>query len=770
MSADQQNWVEPPHVEVPKAIRDQIGEPAFLAETLVRRGITDAQRLREFLDSSQYVPADPDALPDLPKAVDRIEHAVSIGETIGVWGDFDVDGQTATSLLVQTLQFLGAKVKFFIPNRERDSHGVALPALETFLASGVDLVLTCDTGISAHDAVSFAGERGIDFIITDHHSLPDTLPPAVAVVNSQRLAPGAPLAPLCGVGCAYKLAEALLVRSGNAAKANELLDLVALGTVADLALLTGDNRFLVQRGLESMRVSPRPAIEAILELSNVSPDQITEEQISFIIAPRLNALGRLDDANPAVPFFLAKSLAEARPMAARLEGLNARRKLLCDQVFQAAQAQLERDHSLLEHPVVLLGHPAWPGGVLGIVASRLTEIYHKPFILLTTPPGQHARGSARSIEGVNITHAISGAQHLLNSFGAHPMAAGLSLDPGKITEVHRLIDSSVRSQQSQEHQPAARLVIDAYLPFDELSLEMVTSLDRLAPFGPGNPGLILAARNLALQSHVQFGKNNEHLQLIVEDAHGSSQKVVWWQGTGLPLPQDRFDMAYTVRASNYRGQPMVQVVWVGFRNIMESVTLRKQHAVRDIVDYRNELDPSAKLAVWKNDPQTLIFAEGDQPQLSKAVDRNHLVSKQNLVVWTTPSGREELQALLDIVNPQKVIWYGIHPGSDQLMPFLTRLTGLVRYVMKARNGMTTISELAAATAQRERTVSAGIAWLAARGYITAETVDTAVQITSGGSADPDLVNHIEQDITYLLSETAAFRSYCQKIDLKLLIS
>ena len=769
MNEEGSRWIEPPSVEVPHSILNQIGEPRFLAEALVRRGFLDGQRLREFLDPNLYKPARPDALPDLRKAADRIESAVKSGETIGVWGDFDVDGQTATALLVQTLQDLGAKVKYFIPIRERDSHGVALPALVSFLNTGINLVVTCDTGISAHEGVNLARERGIDFIITDHHTLPETLPAAFAVVNSQRLAPGEALSPLCGVGCAYKLAEELLVRANRTGKANDLLDLVALGTVADLALLTGDNRFLVQRGLEQLRRSPRPAIEAILEMANVSPEQITEEQISFIIAPRLNALGRLDDANPAVPFFLARSLAEARPMAARLEALNARRKLLCDQVFQAAQAQLERERSLLEHPVILLGHPAWPGGVLGIVASRLSEIYLKPVILLTTPPGEPARGSARSIEGVNITRAISNAQQLLNNFGGHPMAAGLSFDAGKMTEVHHLIDDDVRQQQSQVQFPTTRLVIDAFIPLEKLTLEMVESLDRLAPFGPGNQPLTLATRNLSLLSQVHFGKNNEHLQLIVEDSTGRTQKVVWWQGAGLPLPDGRFDMAYSVRASNYRGQQTVQVEWGGYRIIEESISLHKQRPVQHIEDHRNELDPSSSLAAWINEPNTILFAEGDHPYRHSAVDRNHLVAAQNLVIYSIPPGRDELQAILDTVAPQQVIWFGINPGDDQFSPFVTRLTGLVRYAIKSRQGQTTISELAAATAQRDRTVAAGLAWLAARGYVTAEITDTQVQLSTGGNANPDFTNQLEKDVTYLLRETAAFRAYCQKIDLKLLI-
>ncbi len=762
-------WIDPPAVDVPQAVRDQIGDPLFLAEALVRRGFTDSQRLQKFLDPALYTPAPPGDLPDLAKAADRIESSIHQGELIGVWGDFDVDGQTATTLLVQTLQTLGANVRYFIPNRERDSHGVALPALATFLDTGIDLVITCDTGISANAAVNFATKRKVDFIITDHHTLPEALPAALAVVNPQRLPPGEALSPLCGVGCAFKLAEELLVRANRSEQADDLLDLVALGTVADLAILTADNRYLVQRGLERLRRSPRPAIEAILELSDSPPAQITEELISFIIAPRLNALGRLDDANPAVSFFLAKSLSEARPMAARLEALNARRKLLCDQVFQAAQAQIQRDRSLLEHPVLMLGHPTWPGGVLGIVASRLTELYLKPVILLANPPGEPARGSARSIEGVNITQAITNAQPLLNSFGGHPMAAGLSLDSAKISEVHYLIDNAVRQQQTQEQTTAVSLVIDAFVSLDQLNLDLVKSLDRMAPFGPGNRALILVSHNLALQSQASFGKSGEHLQLLVEDASGTVQKVVWWQGAGSPLPESRFDLAYTVRSSNYRGKNAVQVEWGGFRIIPESIPMRQQRPLKQILDHRNELDPNDALKPWLAAPDTLIFAEGGNTYPQSSVDRSHLSAAANLVIWSIPPGRDELQAVLDTVAPHQVIWFGVNSGDDQLTPFLTRLTGLVRFAIKSRHGKATILELAAATAQREKTVKAGLAWLAARGFINTEIDEMQVCLSSGGKANADQASQLEKDITYLLGETAAFRNYCQKTDLNLLL-
>ncbi len=763
------HWVEPAPVDVPPAIRELAGGPAFLAEALVRRGLSDPLRLKAFLDPHFYQPSDPANLPDLSVAADRLEQAIQQGEQIGVWGDFDVDGQTATTLLVQALSSLGAKVSYYIPVRARESHGVGLAPLGGFLASGVQLVLTCDTGITAHDAVVLARDKQVDFIITDHHTLPEILPSALAVVNPQRLPGNSPLAALCGVGCAYKLAEELLHRAGRAGEAAALLDLVALGTIADLALLAGDNRYLVQRGLESMRTAPRPAIQVMLELAEIAYAQLSEEQVSFTLAPRMNALGRLDDANPAVPFLLSSSIAAARPMAARLEALNARRKLLCDQVFQAAQAQISRDRSLLDHPVLLLSHATWPSGVLGIVASRLNDLYRRPVVLIASPPGELARASARSVEGIHITQAISSASALLASFGGHPMAAGFSLDPARIPDFQRALDQAV-AQQAARKAPVAELVIDAIVPLDSLNLQMVDALDQLAPFGPGNPPLVLASHDLALQSQLVFGKNGEHLRLIVEDSSGISQKVIWWQGAGSPLPEGRFDLAYSVRASNYMAQRTIEVEWITARTIPESLPLRLQRTIQTIQDERGCLDPDAALAPYLEMADCLVYAEGEHTLRGKSAGRTKLTPAAALVVWTSPPGRVELQSLLDLVAPSRVVWFGIPSAVDQPAAFLTRLTGLVQFAIKKRQGGVQIEELGSACAQRLRTIRLGIAWLAARGHLTVQSDhDHEIMLSANGTADLAAAARIARDLEAILRETAAYRAYCQQVELRLIL-
>jgi single-stranded-DNA-specific exonuclease len=295
-------WMEPEPVQFSVELLQAAGNDPILAEALTRRGILNPGQAAAFLDPSKYCPAMPQEIPDMDIAVQRLSQAIASGEIIGVWGDFDADGQTSTSILYASLQILGARVEYYIPVRARESHGVSLPALESFLKRGVTLILTCDTGVTAHDAVDFGRKSGVDFIITDHHTLPPVLPDAVAVVNPQRLPEDHPLRPMCGAGTAFKLAEALFDHYDRKAEASQFLDLAAIGTIADLAILSGDNRYLVQTGLEQIRRNPRPAIKVLLDQADINYAQLSEEHISYIVAPRLNALGRLADANPAVSF------------------------------------------------------------------------------------------------------------------------------------------------------------------------------------------------------------------------------------------------------------------------------------------------------------------------------------------------------------------------------------------------------------------------------------------------------------------------------------
>jgi single-stranded-DNA-specific exonuclease len=767
------NWIETPPVPLTTELAEFVGGHPLVGQTLVRRGICTPQSARAFLDPNAYSPSPPEDLPDLEQAVHRIEDAIRKGEKIWVWGDFDVDGQTSTTLLVQSLRILGADPGYHIPIRALESHGVNIPNLEPILEAGADLLLTCDTGITAHAALAYAKSRDLAVIVTDHHTLSDSLPPALACVNPRRLPENHPLGTLPGVGTAFKLAEALLKRAGKETEVESLLDLVALGIVADVALQTGDTRYLLQRGLQVLRRAARPGLRAIYDLAELEAAHISEEHIGFILAPRLNALGRLDDANPAVELFSTQDPGRARVLAVHLEGLNARRQLLTSQVLGAAQKQIEQDRTLLDTPVLVLSHPEWPAGVVGIVASELVERYQRPVILLCTPPGEPARGSARSVEGIDITSAIATQQSYLQGFGGHPMAAGLSLLAENIPAFRRGLARAVeKAFHSMGGAQVSGLSIDGEIRLDEVTLDLVADFERLAPFGAGNPPLVLAAHALNIISHSLIGRDQTHRLITLQDSEGNAQKVVWWGGAAWPVPEGRFDLACTLRASNFRGQRELQVEWVDHRLLVETA-IELSRPQRILLDYRSQAHPRPLLDELYAAGSIAVWAEGELQGTVQGQDRFNLAPASILAIWTTPPGSDELQTALSQVDPQKIVVFGIDPGASRPEEFLKRLAGLVKFELNRVNAprcQTSVARLAVATAQRTTAVLAGLAWLQARGMIHIIDLNAEEATLEYGTGSPQADSAVSlAELKSILDETAAFRRYFGRTDIHLLL-
>lgn len=760
-------WIDPQPVRVDARLLDFVQGKTGLAEALTRRGITTPELARPFLDPAHYLPCAPAELPDLTQTADHIDRAVLRGETILVWGDFDVDGQTATAILVSALRTIGANVRYYIPVRERESHGVQPDRLAALLDAATRVVLTCDTGVSAHDTALIARQHGVDFLITDHHTLPEELPDAAAIVNPQRLDTGHPLRPLSGAGVAYKLAEELLGRRGMLA--TNLLDLAALGTVADQAPLIAENRYLVQRGLERMQSTDRLALLALCETAEIDPANVSEEHIGFALAPRLNAIGRLGDAAPVVEFLLTSDPTFARVTAAQLDGLNAERKLLCDRVYQSALALIGENTRWLDLPALVLAQPDWHPGVVGIVASRLVEIFARPVVLLVAPPDQPLRGSARSITGVNLIQAIEEQSDLLLAFGGHPMAAGMSLMPENLSAFREGLARSVDAQLAgRPLEP--ELHIEVYQPITSARLKRIEEYAPLAPFGQGNPPLTFATRNLTLRDSRIIGSTGEHLRLVVADDSGETRTVFWWQGAGQPLPEGRFDLAYSLRSSDYRGQREVQIEWLNARPAVDFIRLDEKPDRPVLLDFRSVVDPTAHLLEWVNAGHALVWAEGGAQLPVETLKRHELTEAESLVVWTPPPNRALLMAAIRTVQPKKVVFFGEQFFDDRPQPFLSRLAGLVRYCLTERKGWVNVTELSAATAQTERAVRLGLAWLAARGHITRVSPESdAMQFVTGGFNRPPDLQRIEKELTILLEETAAFRSYYLRADLANLV-
>lgn len=768
-------WIEPNDQLVPEEWRSEFDLSDIVTKTLLRRGFSSLQDVREFLEPDSYVPASPFDLPGMETAVDLLTRALNLQEGVCIWGDYDVDGQTATSVLQLALENLGIKTFSYVPVRATESHGINQKKLEKIIHGkrleggtstidyrSVQILLTCDTGISANSEIDYALSQGIDVIVTDHHELPPLLPKADAIINPKLLPANHPLSALPGVGVAYKLVEALYNRCDLMPnQVEEFLDLVALGIVADLALLHGDTRYLLQKGLRILRETKRPGLLEIARQAEIDLSLANEELIGYEIAPRLNAIGRLGDANKAVTLLTTKENAEARRIALEIEGMNNHRKLITNQVFQAAVSQVERDPELLKHPALILFHPDWPAGILGICASRLVERYHLPAILIQANRSEPGRGSARSIEGFNITELLQENENYLLSYGGHALAAGFSIDSSKIEDFRQ---SMFQSIQKLGVPSAPALYIDANISLSDLQPKLASELERLGPFGPGNPPVVLKCQNLSVILDKTIGRQAEHRLVTVSNEQNEHQKIIWWQGAGYPLPESKFDLAVTVRSTNYQGIEQLQVEWIEARTSDREISLGETARQTKYYDFRNENNPIQILENFLKNESGVIWAESDTTRLLskhdfRFVSRIRLYPAETLIVWTIPAHPSLLHEAVERVLPEKIVLFAVSPTVDEVEMFLHQLAGMVKYVITHQNGLVAIDHLAASLAQTRESIQCGLDWLEAKGSIRQKIVNDESQISIGGKTDSEKAVLAYQRLEKMLAEVHSYRSY-----------
>lgn len=773
------NWSFPqPVPDLPAWALELTDNNPIIAHMMLQRGIQDRASAEQFIKPQAYHPASPYDLPDMDRAVKRVQQALEAGEHILIWGDFDVDGQTSTSLLVSALSGLGGVVSSYIPQRGTEGHGITISRLETLIdGRGVQLVVTCDTGIAEHQAVDFATARGVDMVITDHHQLTPTLPDAVAVVNPQRLAVGHPARTLPGVGAAYKLVEALYSEAGRQDELDQFLDLVALGIVADVVVVVDDARYLLQRGLDVLRQTERIGLKALYDLANVIPSKIDEETIGFTIAPRLNAVGRMGDANMSVEFLTTTDTERALILANELEGMNNRRKFDTERITSAAVAMIDDNPQLLKSAALVLSKEGWGSGIIGIVANRLVDLYNRPVVLFSENDG-FAQGSARSVAGCNITQAIQQVADenpdMILGFGGHMMAAGLQIESYRVSDFRRALGRAVSAQLgTADEAEEPTLTIDALLGFGDVTLELAHSLRKIAPFGPGNPAPLFATERVKLRNQRQIGKSGEHIRLTVEDEAGAVQEVLWWRADLDHLPKGRFDIAYRVGINEFQGQSSAQAVLEALRPIEEEPETFAERNHIDIIDYRM-LSPDEQLAQLKTlGDDVLIWNEGETLAEIATVRRDGLAPAQRLAIWTAPPSAPILRKALERVNPSEVILFANPSGTDDTGKFLSKLIGLTSYLIKAYEGTTELEKLAGATGQRIETVKSGLRCLHARRYITIIMMDderVTIERDGVGDWDVPMTTQTTQEITRLLYEAQAYRKYYQQTAPNLLLA
>ncbi len=583
-----QRWqIAPLQTQQAAELAQATGLSPLLGQVLINRGIETPQQAQEYLyPESQVMPAPIDEFPDLAISVEMLKEAIASQEKIAICGDYDADGMTSTALLLRALRWLGADVDYAIPSRMKDGYGINKRIVEEFANEGVGLILTVDNGISAHEPIARAAELGIMVIITDHHDLPPDLPEADAILNPKQLPESSPYRGLAGVGVAYVLAVCLAQELGKLqGLTSQLLELFTLGTIADLAPLTGINRRWLKRGLGLLPKSELTGVQALLQMSGVSEDQkaMKPEDICFKLGPRINAIGRLSDPQIVIELLTTTEPGVALERAMQCEQINQKRQQLCEQIEQDAIAFIEQSQlDLQQDRVLVIVQPEWHHGVIGIVASRLVERYGVPvFIGTYEEDNQHIRGSARGIPEFHVFEALQFCKDLLGKFGGHKAAGGFSL-PAENLEAFRESLSRFAHECLQPEHLKPLISIDAQADFTQITSNLYRQIDALHPCGIGNPDPVFWTPNVKVIDQKIVGKGHLKLtlsqdnQLVTSNhtslpgnelqapASGKITALAWRWGEYFPLPH-HVDLAYKVRENSWNGNTTVELELVGIR-------------------------------------------------------------------------------------------------------------------------------------------------------------------------------------------------------------
>ncbi len=532
-----------------------------LAGLLIARGCHDESSASRFLNPSHDHLHDPYLMRGMPEAVERLLRAIDNAEPILVYGDYDVDGTTGTALLLRALNLLGGRTGFHVPHRFTEGYGIQQAALERAVAEGFKLAISVDCGIRAHEPLYWARDNGLDVIITDHH-LPDEgegVPPAFAVLNPNQVGCNYPDKHLAGVGVAFKLVEALFRKRGRESQIAAFLKVVAIGTVADVAKLTGENRAIVALGLKDLPKATNPGLRALMEVAGCGDGTtMTAYDIGFRLGPRINAAGRMDAARAVVELLGTTDRSEAKRLAKHLDDRNQDRKQVQQQIFELAISELEgADKNPANSYVAVIAGEGWHRGVIGIAASKISERINRPCVVLSID-GDVAHGSGRSIEPYHLLNGLTTCADLFEKFGGHSHAAGITIKREQISEFRRrLNEHAAGCLTAEDLQPC--VLIDAELPTEGISFELVRELQLLEPFGAGNLRPTFLARNLCILGEPRL-IGQRHLKLSVAGPNRRPLETIWWNGAERrPQLEGQVDVAYTIEATKWSGETFLQL-------------------------------------------------------------------------------------------------------------------------------------------------------------------------------------------------------------------
>lgn len=649
MAKPQKAWkLYPCKHELANRLSRNLNISEYIAQALINRGITDEQKASVFLNGGTEQIADPYLLKDMKPAVDRIAQAVATNEKVTVYGDYDVDGITASAVLYKTLNRLGAYVEFYIPDRQNEGYGLNAAALDSLKLGGTKLIVTVDCGISAVKEIE-AVTGQLDIIVTDHHQPPSKLPPAIAIINPKQPGCTYPEKNLAGVGVAFKLCQALWQHyHGSTNKFFDYLDIVAIGTIADIVPLTGENRVLVKLGLNKLSTTENPGIRALVDICGLTGKVINSGNVGFGIAPRLNAVGRVSHAATGVELLLTNDHDHARELASLLDAENSARQAIEKLILAKAEEKLET-MDLSAAKVIVLDGEDWHSGVIGIVASRLVDKYYKPVIMISVHDG-FGKGSCRSIPAFDIYASLTRCSDLLTQFGGHRQAAGLTVPVQNISLLReRLNEIAAETLTETDYMPI--LTIDSVLPLEEINATFIEQLACLEPYGFANPSPLFACRNVELRGKRLIGQQSKHLKLKLNNTV-VNDVIAWNMGElsdSLTCNSD-IDLVFFPKYNEWQGQKSLQLT---AQDIRQSQDEQIKAKLKTLAPDRNcvvQVYLTLK-ACNKSGQYTLSFQNISEKILS---NYKELLSKE--VIEMSVIILEELHLLTrELVEPEKFI-------------------------------------------------------------------------------------------------------------------
>lgn len=672
-------------------------EKSLIKRLLHSRGVKTEEDIYEFTHPLEMKLTHPKAFTDMEKSIERLANAIDNSEKIVIHGDFDADGVTSTSLLYRTFKYLNADVHYFIPNREKEGHGFDTKALVKLMTQvKPKVIISCDCGISDVDAVNFLNSFKIDVIITDHHEAPEILPKAYGIINPK--APDAldasltakqieSLTSLAGVGVAFKVAQALLEKYGKLEFVSEILPYVAVGTVADLVPLVGENRYYVTKGLELISNGKHYGLSRLLDSAGYK-GQITSEQIAFGVAPRINASGRLDTVDAALKVLISDNRQEIEMSVQTLNEFNKIRQELCQNIFAEADEMVKTEGN--RNSAIVLFNKEWHIGIIGIVASMLVEKYYKPTFLMTySDETKQFRCSARSVEGINLYETISMNAELLDGFGGHAMAAGLAFSEEKTSfdKVKAALCKTVK-EMSQGKDLKPFINIDLELMPDDIDVDLVEQISTLEPFGQNNPNPVFAIKNLKIKEKRLMGENKNHLRLTCQAGTTEFNCIRWKDGDISLVKGDSLDIAFHPQINEYNGVTSVQLIIddVHSEFLKEEENLPQQK----LYDHRKKTDilPQVNDYVKNSKQNILIFAESKSVSdklkpfselYARIITRDNLRPCDTLMLFDYPADKETFDRILNQTTPISIHFmnYDIKYMDDE--EFLKTVCGMLKF-------------------------------------------------------------------------------------------